>query len=63
VAMPVVAVDLDDFSASGEHDVRAPGQSSALDPESVSHPVEHGADKQLGLGIPVADAGHVAGAL
>lgn len=65
MSVPEAAVDEDDGAVFGQDDVGPAGELAVLraaDGEAVTQPVEHGPDKQLGLGVAPADAGHELGA-
>ena len=65
--MPETAVDEQDFSAAGEHQVRLPWQTggtvASVQPEPISGGVQKAADQKLRFCVLAPDAGHVSAAL
>ena len=61
--VPEAAVNLYDFFAGREDDIRATGELAILDPEPVAHAMQHRADEKLGLRVLAPDLGHVPGSL
>lgn len=58
VAVPEAAMNLDDGSPPREHDVRASGKVTCMDPETKSPCVKPAPEQHLGAGVLAADAGH-----
>ena len=58
--MPKTAPHLDRLLPSRQHDVWAPRQITALEPEAVAHGVQKAADYDFGLRIAAADSSQVA---
>jgi len=61
MAMPKAAVHKYGLLVLGQHDIGPAWEVRAMDPEPESHPVKHGPDDELGLGVLAADPAHEAG--